>query len=282
MSNTVFIAVIAAALLHAVWNAIVKGGNDKRLNMTALVLGSIPISILMLIIFPFPKIESWIYIAASIVVQLIYHYSLLVAYEKGDLSQVYPVARGSAPLIVAVFSILFLGDQFNFTQMFAIGLIVIGILVSAFAKQPDGERNFAATKFAVMTGCCIAAYSIIDALGGKLAENAFSYYACIAIGYGVIFPIFTESQTPGLIKRIPKEAMLSFIIGGNATFIAYAIVVWAFTQTSSIAIVTALRETSISFALIIGVLFLNEKFNTFKIIAVASTVIGAVLLKLAS
>ncbi len=92
MTTTVFIAVIAAALLHAVWNAIVKGGNDKRLNMTALVLGSIPISIIVLIIFPFPEMESWGYIFASVLVQVIYHFTLLFAYEKGDLSLVYPVA----------------------------------------------------------------------------------------------------------------------------------------------------------------------------------------------
>ena len=281
MSTTVFIAVIAAALLHAIWNAIVKGGNDKRLNMTALVLGSIPISIIVLIVFSFSKMESWSFIGASVLVQLAYHFTLLVAYEKGDLSQVYPVARGSAPLIVAIFSILFLGERYNLTQLFSIALIISGILVTAFAKQANGHRNVAATQFALLTGCCIAAYSIIDAFGAKLAENAFSYFACIAIGYGVAFPILAEWQTPGLINRIPKEAKTSFFIGGNATFIAYAIVVWAFTQ-APITLVTALRETSISFALVIGVLFLREKFNLFQVIAVAMTVVGAVLLKLAS
>ncbi len=183
--------------------------------------------------------------------------------------------------MVAVVSILFLGEQFNLTQLFAIALIVFGILVSAFAKQHNGQRNFAAIQFALMTGLCIAAYSIIDALGANLASNAFSYYACIAIAYGLIFPIIAEWRTPGLIKRIPKEAKISFFIGGNATFMAYAIVVWAFTQ-APITLVTALRETSISFALIIGILFLNEKFNLFKALAVGMTVIGAVLLKLAS
>ena len=281
MTSTVFLAVILAALLHAVWNAIVKGGNDKRLNMAGLVMGSIPISLIVLIIFPFPAMESWGYIVASIMVQIAYHFILLFAYETGDLTQVYPIARGSAPLIVATVSVMFLGEQFSLTQILAIAMITLGILVTAIGKQSNGKRNFQAAKLALITGCCIAAYSIIDALGAKLANNAFSYYAIIALSYGLVFPILAESQTPGLIKRIPKEAKTAFFIGGNATFFAYAIVVWAFTQ-APIALVTALRETSISFALIIGVLFLKEEFNLLKVVVVSMTVIGAVLLKLTS
>ncbi|MEB8433577.1 DMT family transporter [Cocleimonas sp. KMM 6892] len=281
MTTTVFFAVILAALLHAVWNAIVKGGNDKRLNMAAVVMGSIPISLVVLAIFPFPAVESWGYIIASIAVQIAYHFILLYAYETGDLTQVYPIARGSGPLIVAMFSIFFLGEQFSLLQILAITMIVLGILVTAIGKQSNGKRNFQAAKLALITGCCIAGYSIIDALGAKLANNAFSYYAIIALSYGLIFPVLAERQSPGLIKRIPKEAKAAFFIGGNATFFAYAIIVWAFTQ-APVALVTALRETSISFALIIGVFFLKEEFNWLKVVVVSMTVMGAILLKLSA
>ena len=246
--------------------------------MTALVLGSLPVCIIVLLIEPLPNIESWRYILLSILVQLVYHFTLLNSYKTGELSQVYPVARGTAPLIVAGISIFFLNTTFNITQIIAISLIIIGILISIFAKQTSGKRNIDAAKLAFLTGCLIAAYSIIDGLGARVSGNPFSYIACISIGYGIIFTMIVERQTPGLIKRIPKEAKLAFFIGGNATIVAYSIVVWAFTQ-APIALVTALRETSISFALIIGVLFLKEQFNLFKVFAVFLTLAGAMLLK---
>ncbi len=281
MSSTVFILVIIAALFHAVWNALIKGSKDQRLNMTALVLGGIPISLFVLLIEPFPNNQSWGFILFSICIHMVYQFTLLSSYKTGELSQVYPIARGSAPLIVAGLSLFVFQEIFNFSQIVAIVLIIIGILISTFAKQTTGQRNFSAAKLALFTGCMIAAYSLVDGYGGRLSASPISYYACVAIGGGVIFALIVERQTPGLIKQIPKEAKLSFFVGSNASFIAYAIVVWAFTQ-APIALVTALRETSISFALIIGVLFLNEKINLYKLIAVGLTLIGAIVLKLVS
>ena len=281
MSSTVFILVIAAALFHAVWNALIKGSKDQRLNMTALVLGGIPISLIVLLLEPLPNSESWGYILLSILIHMIYQFTLLCSYKTGELSQVYPIARGSAPLMVAGVSFFFLKDVFSFSQVMAIILIIIGILFSTFSKQSTGRRNFSAAKLALLTGCMIAAYSIVDGYGGRVSASPISYYACVAIGGGMIFAFILERQTPGLIKRIPKEAKLTFFIGSNASFIAYAIVVWAFTQ-APIALVTALRETSISFALIIGVLFLKEQINLYKIIAVGLTLTGAIMFKLAS
>ena len=281
MSSTVFILVIAAALLHAVWNALIKGSKDQRLNMTALALGGVPISLIVLFLQPFPNQESWGYILLSTLIHLIYLFTLLGSYKTGELSQVYPIARGSAPLIVAAVSFFILKESFNFSQIAAIILIIFGVLISTFAKQSTGRRNFSAAKLALFTGCMIAAYSIVDGFGGRVSGSALSYFACVAICYGVIFPLIVERQTPGLIKRIPKEAKLTFFVGSNASFIAYAIVVWAFTQ-APIALVTALRETSISFALIIGVLFLKEQNNVFKVLAVVLTLAGAIVLKLVS
>ena len=281
MSSTVFIFVILAALLHAVWNALIKGSKDQRLNMTALALGGIPISLIVLFFQPFPHQDSWVYILLSTLIHLVYLFTLLNSYKTGELSQVYPIARGSAPLMVAGVSFFLLNEVFNLNQTIAIALIILGILISTFAKQSTGKRNFSAAKLALFTGCTIAAYSIIDGIGGRLSGNALTYFACVAISYGVVFPLLVERQTPGLIKRIPKEGKLAFFIGSNASIIAYTIVVWAFTQ-APIALVTALRETSISFALIIGMLFLKERITAFKFIAVGLTLMGAIMLKLVS
>ena len=130
-----------------------------------------------------------------------------------------------------------------------------------------------------MTGCFIAAYSIVDGLGARLAGTALGYYSWVAIGNAVVFASLMELKNPGLVRSIPQKAKGVFLIGGSASFIAYAIVIWAFTL-APIALVTALRETSIIFALLFGVLVLKEKLDIIKVFSVMMTLLGTAMLKL--
>ncbi len=280
MSTVVFIAVILAALLHAVWNALVKGGADKTLAMAAVVLGHMPLAILVLPFVPTPAAASWPYLIAGIVLHVGYQQFLLRSYHIGDLTQVYPIARGTAPLLVAGISVLFLGVELEMIEVLAVLAIGTGIMSLSLVRQNDGMRNMNAAGLALVTGCFIAAYSLIDGMGARLAGTALGFYGWLAIGNGVIFAAITAYTSPGLLGQVPLRAKRVFVVGGSASFTAYALVIWAFTQ-APIALVTALRETSIIFALLIGVFFLKEKLDLAKVFSTMVTLLGAALLRFA-
>ncbi|HMB48365.1 MAG TPA: DMT family transporter [Afifellaceae bacterium] len=278
MDTTIFIAVISAAMLHAVWNAVVKGGHDKHLGMTAIVAGHAPPAILVLPFVPAPAVESWPYLAAGVALHLGYQLFLQASYRIGDLTQVYPIARGTAPMLVAGVSVVFLGVKLSPGELAAVGMIGAGIMSLSLVRQKDGLRNGRAAAMAFTTGCFIAGYSLVDGLGARQAGTALGFYAWLTLLNAPIFMAIMSVIRPGIVRRLPREAMPAFIFGGGASFVAYALVVWSFTH-APIALVTALRETSIIFALLIGVLFLKERLDLAKLFSTVVTLSGAVLLR---
>ncbi len=278
MSTTVFLAVIAAALLHAGWNALVKGGRDKHLTMTAVVLGSFPIALGLLPFVPAPAPESWGFLAAGILLHVGYHLFLLLSYRIGDLTQVYPIARGSAPLLVAGASVLFLGVHLTSAETLAVVTIAAGVMSLGLVRRSDGLRNPKAALLAFVTGCFIAAYSLVDGSGARLAGTALGFYCWLTIGNVLLFTAIIAATRPGLLLAVPQRAKRVCVLGGAATFVAYALVIWAFTQ-APIALVAALRETGIVFALLIGVAVLKERLDLAKVFATTVTLLGAALLR---
>jgi drug/metabolite transporter (DMT)-like permease len=278
MDSTIFIAVIAAAMLHAVWNAVVKGGRDKHLGMSAVVLGHAPIAVLALPFVPAPAVESWPYLAGGIALHLGYQLFLLSSYRIGDLTQVYPIARGTAPMLVAGVSVVFLGVELSSGELTAVLMIGAGIMSLSLVRQKDGLRNGRAAAMAFATGCFIAGYSLVDGLGARQAGTAVGFYAWLTIVNALLFALIMAVIRPGLLRRLPTEAAPAMIFGGGASFIAYALVIWSFTH-APIALVTALRETSIIFALLIGVFFLKEKLDLAKLFSTVVTLSGAILLR---
>lgn len=280
MSTTVFLTVMLAAMLHAIWNALVKGGSDKHLAMAAVVIGHMPLAFLALFFAPLPAKASYPYLATGIALHFGYQMFLMRSYKLGDLTQVYPIARGTAPLLVAAISVLFLGVTLQPLEILAILTIGTGIISLSLVRQGDGNRNTHAAMFAFTTGCFIAAYSLVDGIGARIAGTSLGFYAWLSIGNGLLFIGFSMLRNPGLLPKIPRLAKRVFVVGGSASFTAYALVTWAFTQ-APIALVTALRETSIIFALLIGVFFLKEKLDLAKVFATLVTLLGAVLLRFA-
>ncbi|MEM6886951.1 MAG: DMT family transporter [Pseudomonadota bacterium] len=278
MSTVVFLAVIGAALLHALWNALVKGGADKTLSMAAVVIGHMPIAILALPFVPMPVAESLPYLLGGTALHFGYQLFLLKSYQMGDLTQVYPIARGSAPLIVALFSVVVLGVQLQGSEVLAIVIIGAGIISLALVRQSDGLRNRNAAAVALATGGFIASYSLVDGLGARLAGTSLGFYCWLAIGNGLLMIMYLAITSPKTLVNLPRRGLPVLVLGGGASFIAYAIVTWAFTQ-APIALVTALRETSIIFALLIGFLFLKEPLNLIKVISTMTTLLGAILLR---
>jgi len=278
VNTTVFLAVIGAALLHASWNALVKGGSDKLLGMSAVFIGHVPFAVLCLMFVPPPKPESWPWLCAGIILHIGYQFFLLHSYKLGDLTQVYPIARGSAPLLVALFSVLVLQVELSKFELMAVAIIGLGILSLGLVRKSDGQRSPVAAVSALITGCFIASYSLVDGTGARLAGTSVGFYSWLSIVNGIVMSLYVLAVRPTILAQLVTSDIRLFLAGGGASFTAYAIVTWAFTQ-APIALVTALRETSIVFALLIGVFFLRERIDLVKVFATFTTLVGALLLR---
>lgn len=278
MSGTVFAVVLLAALLHATWNALVKGGADKGAGMAAVVIGQGVAGALLLPFAPLPTVESLPYLIAGVALHLGYQVFLIQSYKFGDLTQVYPIARGASPLLVALGSVVFLGVSFTSVELAAMAMISVGIASISLVRRADGLFQLRAAGLALITGGFIASYSLVDGQGARIAGTALGFYGWLSVLNAIAFAAFARPLRPGLVTRA-LAARKHLFLGGGASFMAYLLVVWAFTQ-APIALVTALRETSIVFALLIGVFVLNERLNLAKVLSVAMTISGAVLLRL--
>jgi drug/metabolite transporter (DMT)-like permease len=278
MTTQIFLIVIAAAILHAVWNASVKDSGDKFVNMAAVILGQAPLAALSLLFVPAPMIECLPFLLAGIALHVGYQFFLPLSYKYGDLTLVYPIARGIAPLIVASISVLFLGVELNTAEFVGVLTIGAGIMSLALVRKSNGQRNGKAVVLALITGCFIASYSLVDGTGARIAGTAIGFYGWLAIGSTFGYSAILTLWNPDIIRQALQTRKLKGFLGGSASFVAFALVIWAFTQ-APIALVTALRETSIIFALLIGVFVLKEKLDLLKLVSTMITVAGAVVLK---
>ena len=280
MPTLVIGTTLLAAVLHACWNALAKGAADKHLSMAGVIIGHLPYAIVGLFFVPVPDLASLPYLIGSLVLHFGYQIFLLNSYRIGDLTQVYPVARGIAPLIVAVISVTVLKVVLNWQEIAAIALIGAGLLSLGLVRGHGGARNPKAATLAAITGCFIAGYSLVDGLGARAAGTAVGFYGWSAICNAIIFAAFMRVHKPGTLGRLWTEGRFVLVVGGAASYCAYALVVWGFMQ-APIALVTALRETSIIFALFIGVFFMNERLDLMKVASTFLTLVGAVLLRFA-
>lgn len=278
MSLTVMIVVLIAALLHASWNYLVKRTDDKHMSMSAVVCGHTPFAVAAIFCTPIPKLDSLPYVIAGAVLHTGYQIFLLYSYRIGDLSQVYPLARGVAPLVVAGISVMLLGVNLSKFELAAVVMIGTGIMSLTFVRRSDGLRNSRSATLAIITGGFIAAYSLVDGLGARKAGTALGFYSWLSVFNAIIFATIIRLIRPGLIKKVVFQNWRLFLGGGCASFTAYALVIWAFTL-APIALVTALRETSIIFALLLGVCVLNERLDLIKMLATMLTILGVGMLR---
>jgi len=278
MSLTVFFAIIFAAFLHAVWNAMVKKEDDKYISLTAVVLGHVPISVAVIFFTPMLSIQSIPYIFVSAIFLSGYEWCLLSAYRLEDYTKVYPIARGTAPIFIIIISLFLF--SLNISKFELIGVLVIsfGIIILGF-QNIKTFKNYSAVVYAISTGLFISCYSISDGYGGRLSASPLNYTAWLMILNAVIFSILlTIMSKPGVIKGVFREGKKIFFIGGTLSYTVYGTIVWAFTQ-APVPLVAALRETSIIIALLIGTFFLKEKFTFLKTAAVLTIFFGVILLK---
>lgn len=281
MSGSVFLAVLFAAGLHAGWNVLVKKGLDKRVSMAAVVLGHVPFALASLLFVPLPAGPSVPYLFVGIGLHVVYQLVLLRSYEKGDLTLVYPIARGGAPMVVALVSLPLFGSVLSVPEWVGVLLIGSGVLSLALAGGGGREHDREAVGFAAVTAGVVAAYSLVDGLGARQAGTSLGFYSLLAIGNAALLALVMECGTPGLLARVHREARTTFLVGGAASFGAYAIAMWAFTR-APIALVAALRETSIVMAMLIGVAVLGERVGVGRVVSTLVTALGVLLLRIGS
>jgi drug/metabolite transporter (DMT)-like permease len=279
MDNTVFLFVLFSAVLHAVWNSMASKYKNKNVSIPAIVYGHVPACIVAVIILPMPSIESFPYIILSALIHQGYQNFLLTAYQTGKFTTVYPVARGFGPLVATVISIIFLGVYLNIFTLLSILLISTGvILIGLFSKSV--LKNYKILYTSLATGIFIGIYSVVDGYGARISLSAISYMSWVFIFSALFFPIVLKfRKQKNILKKTLTEGKIVFWFGGFFSYIAYVITVWAFTK-APIPMVSALRESSIIFAIFIGYFFLKEKINMYKIIAIFLIFAGVIGLKI--
>ena len=279
MDPFVFLIVLFSAVLHALWNSMASKYKNKNVSIPAIVYGHVPACIIAVIILPLPSADSIPYIILSAIIHQGYQNFLLVAYQSGKFTTVYPVARGFGPLVATLISIFVLGIYLKTYTLISILLISSGImLIGLFSKSVINNYKILYTSLA--TGIFIGIYSIIDGYGARISESAISYMSWVFILSALIFPLVLRFRNQkNILRKTLTEGKTIFWLGGFFSYIAYVITVWAFTK-APIPIVSALRESSILVAMFIGYFFLKEKINTYKIISIILIFSGVIGLKL--
>ncbi len=278
MENHVFFLVLFATFMHAVWNGMIKYHPDKVIAVSALVFGHIPLAIVAIIILPAPTIDCIPYIIASAIIHQGYQWYLLSAYQIGDFTKVYPIARGFGPLVATIISILILGLVLKSLVILSILLICVGIMILGLMDKES--KNSKVLQLSLFTGFFIGLYSLVDGYGARVSLSPIVYISWSFLLNALLFTILLKIKNyKNIFQNVISRGKKVFWIGGTLSFIIYVIVVWAFTK-APIPMVGALREASILFSILIGYFFLKEKITTTKIISIFLIVIGVIGIKL--
>ncbi len=280
MDTFVFAVVLVAAALHAGWNALLKLRVAPRIASTLLGIAGGIVATPMCLFVPWPEPVAWLYIGASALIHLVYFQALGAAYETGDLGQVYPLARGSAPLLTAM-GMSFVGEPIGLIGWLGVALLAIGVLaLSLKGGRVSGHIEVRAVGFALLTALTIGAYTIVDGLGARSVSNVASYVAWSFVTSATVLAAYGFWRWGRTLADAFRSTGLQLLAGGCMQIGAYGIALWAMTK-APIAIVGAMRETSVLFAALIGVVWLGEPLLKLRVAAGALVLIGVVLLRLA-
>jgi drug/metabolite transporter (DMT)-like permease len=279
MATDVFLMVLGAALVHATWNALIKTDGDRLALIKVMSTTQIVLSLCLVPIVAAPAAESWPYLVASSILNTGYMLMLNRAYQAGDLSLVYPLARGIAPLIVAAISIGYLGEHLSRAGQAAVLLIALAIMSLALTHGAATVRDPRPVLLALGTGGFIGSYTVVDGLGARAAGTAHGYMIWLSLVTSVLIVGCVHLLHRGGRMPIGRRSRRAGIASGVLSYASSWLVIWALTL-APLALVSALRETGIVFAVIIGVVFLKERLNMARLASIAVTLIGTTMLKL--
>jgi len=278
MTLWVLLAVLGAAFLHALWNALIKLGTSRLGAMLILSVAEIPIGLAIALPREPMVAAAWPWAVAAGCTHFFYKTFLTFAYEKGDLSRVYPIARGAAPMAVALVGAAFLNDAITTAQYAGIGILAGGIALMARGVFTQGESR-RLLPFALGSAAATACYTMIDGLGARVSGDAATYVAWVFVLDGTIFTTGTLLLRGWRVVPWQPKAWLLGSGASLASYGAYAISIWAMT-VAPIAVVAALRETSILFAVLIGWLVFGERMTCDKALAAGLIVLGVIVTRI--
>ena len=279
ISVGVSFAVLGAATLHAGWNAAAHRVTDR---LVGFVLIGATCSVCGLLLLPFvgmPARAAWPFIVASFVTHIAYNLLLMRSYELGDFNQMYPLARGTSPLVVAVAAAVLVGEHLGALRLLGVIVISAGLFTLVGAGGRPGRHELPALSAAVITGLAIATYTVLDGVGVRRSGSVGGYVAWLFLLQGLPMPIGAFALRGRVMFTRMRGLVWIGVLSGVASFIAYAIVIWAQTQ-APLATVAALREVSIVVGAILGALLFHERFGRWRVVGSALAVIGIALLQL--
>ncbi|MBX9588251.1 MAG: EamA family transporter [Hyphomonadaceae bacterium] len=279
MDLIVFSAVLASAACHAGWNALLKLKLEP-VSATALVaMASGLIAVPAALAAGLPRAAAWPYLTGSVIIHIGYFLTLAEAYRSGDLGQVYPIARGAAPLMTAILATLWLHETLGLYGWAGIILLAAGILLLALrGGRPTAQLDVRSIGFALLTSLTITAYTLVDGMGARLAGTALAYSAWLFLLSGIVMAVYGFLRVG---RRLAGDFLTNWpmaVAGGALSIAAYAIAIWAMT-VAPIALVAALRETSVLFGALFATLLLREPWLLARITAAVMVLAGALLLR---
>ncbi len=269
--------VLLAAVLHATWNALVKIGGDRLIVLASVNTVAAIAGLFMIPLAPAPNPESWPYLALSVAVHSGYYFFLLKAYQSGDFSHVYPLARGCAPLMVLLGGAWVAGEYLPPMAITGIGIASIGIASLAFDGGAPWRRDPRPLLYAVATGVTIASYTVVDGVGVRLSGSPLGYIGWLFAIDGLPIALVALHLRRGLVRPYLRNEWPHCVGAGLASIGAYGLVIYAM-NSGALAAVSALRETSVIIAAAIGTFALGERFGRRRIILAAIVTAGIVLM----
>jgi len=280
MSNAALVMVLAAAVLHASWNAIVKAAaNDRALTMAVVALAHALVGVVAIFFTPTPAPAAWPFLFGSSLAHYSYFSFLFISYRYGDLSHVYPIARGVAPMLVAIGALIFAGEMLTPMAWGGVVAVSLGIGLLAIGRNGAGAANRAALLSALATGVMIATYSVVDGMGIRRSDAPFGYIAWILLlQLPLAFGFLALRRGP--ISTVSRRAVMIALGGGLLSVLAYGLVLYAATLTT-LGAISAVRESSVIIAALIGVVLFGERPWGRRIIAAMVVASGVILLAVA-
>ena len=269
--------VLTAAVMHATWNAVVKVEGDRLITMAVVISTTGLLAPVLLLLGPPPAPASWPYIAMSAVLNNAYFLFLIEAYRSGDLSHVYPIARGSAPLLVAAGAAWVAGEHLSPLELAGVIIISIGIISLVWREGFGLGDEKRAVLFALLTGLMIAAYTVVDGIGVRLSGNPAAFIGWLFILSPMPIVAIALARRRGRFVSHLRENWRPAVLGGCLNLGSYGLSIWAL-SLGAMAHVSALRETSVIIAAVIGTRLLGEAFGPRRIIAAAMVAAGVVVI----
>src|SRR5579863_2297025 len=272
MSSAIIALTLLAAMLHATWNAVLRSAVDRLWSVTIMSVATTAAAIPLAILLPLPRADSWLLLGVSALLQVVYSILLAHAYRYGELGQVYPVVRGSVPLLVSVGGFVLAGQRLSGTSLLGIALISCGIASLAVGKGRAQAKSLA---LSMVTAVVVAAYVTADAIGVRLAGNPQAYAVWIFVIYGALLPAAFVLLRGGIRADLRAAETLKALAGGILSLTSYAAVITALALGKA-GPISALRETSIVFSAVIGRAVLGEQLTRRRVLVCLAVALGAV------